>query len=352
MQNIHSSHLEDLIIDGKEGLVAILDGLERIQLFCEGDVVYREAVTLKFDGSVAIVAGWINDRFFVGSKSVFNKTPKINYTKEDIRNNHKGELVNILDCCLDLLEPVIPKGRIYQGDLLFYPNRMPDNNKIHCNKLVYDLRFINHQHAKLGIVFHSEYNSDLTLRSFVVYESDFFRSKDVCIIQTPFISPREYIPYDHLYLLSMLDQMNDFAVSADLKRLFLMYQNSFYRYGNVPIEDPFRKAYEFRNWLFNRIPLEKKKMNWVEIFKEFDQIPFPLMFSVINYVTEIKLKFLEAFQPIHSIECYVIKSGVHGFHRTAHEGYMITEGKAKGCKLVDRNVFSRINFDDNYLRGW
>jgi hypothetical protein len=352
MQNIHSSHLEDLIIDGKEGLEAIIDGLEKVQRFCEGDERYREAVTLKYDGSVAIVAGWINDRFFVGSKSVFNKTPKINYSNEDIRANHTGELVNILDYCLDLLERVIPKGKIYQGDLLFYPNRMPENNRVHCNKLVYDLSTINLQSAKLGIVFHSEYNSDLSLKSFVVYDSHFFRSKDVCIIQTPFISPKEYIPHDYQYLLSFMNQFEIVSVSADLKRLFLMYQNSFYRYCNVPIEDPFRKTNEFNHWLFNRIPLEKKSMNWAEIFKEFDRIPFPAMFSIINYVTEIKLKFLEAFQPIHSIDCYVIKKGFHGFHRTAHEGYMITEGRAKGSKLVDRNVFSRINFDENYLRGW
>ena len=48
-------------------------------------------VTVKWDGGApAIVCGSSpdNGKFFVGTKSVFNKTPKVNYTIQDIRNNH------------------------------------------------------------------------------------------------------------------------------------------------------------------------------------------------------------------------------------------------------------------------
>ncbi len=46
-------------------------------------------ISTKFDGSPAIVAGIDpNNRFFVASKSAFAKNPKINYTEEDIQNNH------------------------------------------------------------------------------------------------------------------------------------------------------------------------------------------------------------------------------------------------------------------------
>ena len=37
-----------------------------------------------------------NGKFFVGTKSVFNVNPKINYTTGDIRKNHSGELANKL----------------------------------------------------------------------------------------------------------------------------------------------------------------------------------------------------------------------------------------------------------------
>ena len=46
-------------------------------------------MTVKWDGP-AIICGTNpeNGKFFVGTKSVFNKTPKINYSISDIRKNH------------------------------------------------------------------------------------------------------------------------------------------------------------------------------------------------------------------------------------------------------------------------
>ena len=46
-------------------------------------------LTTKYDGSPAIVYGYHpkNGKFFVASKSAFNKTPKVNYTPQDIERN-------------------------------------------------------------------------------------------------------------------------------------------------------------------------------------------------------------------------------------------------------------------------
>ena len=44
-----------------------------------------------------------NGRFFVGTKSVFNKVPKINYTSADIRRNHSGVVAEKLSACLTYL---------------------------------------------------------------------------------------------------------------------------------------------------------------------------------------------------------------------------------------------------------
>ena len=41
-----------------------------------------------------------NGKFFVGTKSVFNKNPKINYTNADIRKNHSNELATKLSIAL------------------------------------------------------------------------------------------------------------------------------------------------------------------------------------------------------------------------------------------------------------
>ena len=58
----------------------------------------------------------VTHKFFVGTKSVFNKKLiKVNYTHRDIDNNHKGLVAIILHSCLSNL----PKTEcIYQGDFL------------------------------------------------------------------------------------------------------------------------------------------------------------------------------------------------------------------------------------------
>jgi hypothetical protein len=77
-------------------------------------------VSVKWDGAPAIVCGPSpdNGKFFVGTKSVFNKTPKVNYNIADIRKNHTGDLQNILRECLQYLSGIGIK-KILQGDLMY-----------------------------------------------------------------------------------------------------------------------------------------------------------------------------------------------------------------------------------------
>ena len=56
-------------------------------------------MSVKWDGACCIFQNPENGKFFV-TKSVFNKSPKINYTTSDIRRNHGGELANKLQICL------------------------------------------------------------------------------------------------------------------------------------------------------------------------------------------------------------------------------------------------------------
>ena len=83
MKNTHLEHLEDNILNGgSQGgreAVAFLRSL--------GDMLDQGAsearVTVKWDGAPAIICGVNpdNGRFFVGTKSVFNKvSPKISYS--------------------------------------------------------------------------------------------------------------------------------------------------------------------------------------------------------------------------------------------------------------------------------
>ena len=99
MKNKHLEHPEDSILTlGKEGAVDVIKFLKS----------KRNQISVKYDGAPAVVYGVNpeNGRFFVGTKSVFNKKKiKINYTHDDIETNH-GHIPNvasILHTCLETL---------------------------------------------------------------------------------------------------------------------------------------------------------------------------------------------------------------------------------------------------------
>jgi hypothetical protein len=79
-------------------------------------------LTMKYDGSPSLVFGHhpVTKKFFVATKSAFNKSPKINHTNADIERNHGHApgLVSKLKAALKHLPKVTPKGGVYQGDLM------------------------------------------------------------------------------------------------------------------------------------------------------------------------------------------------------------------------------------------
>jgi hypothetical protein len=104
MKNTHLQHPEDSILTGD---LSVLDWF-----------VNPGHLSVKIDGAPAIVFGTnpATGKFFVGTKSVFNKVKiKINHSHEEIDQNHKGQVATILHACLDCL-PVTES--IYQCDFI------------------------------------------------------------------------------------------------------------------------------------------------------------------------------------------------------------------------------------------
>ena len=102
-KNTHLEHLEDSIInDGYQGGLASIEFLKSLRNMLTGSSRRKVNVSVKWDGAPAVFCGINpeNGRFFVGSKSVFNVNPKINYTQADIRKNHAGGLADKLSVCL------------------------------------------------------------------------------------------------------------------------------------------------------------------------------------------------------------------------------------------------------------
>ena len=115
MKNTHLQHPEDSILTGD---LSVLDWF-----LTESDL------SVKIDGAPAIVWGTnpATGKFFVGTKSVFNKVKiKINETHDDIDRNHSGVVANILHHCFDYLPDFdgIVQGDFigFGGDDTFCPN--------------------------------------------------------------------------------------------------------------------------------------------------------------------------------------------------------------------------------------
>ena len=125
-KNTHLEHLEDDIINyGAVGGRNAVNFLKSIRDMLVGNSSGKVNVSVKWDGAPAIICGTNpeNGKFFVGTKSVFNVTPKVNYTSSDIRKNHEGNLATKLIVALKELKKLNIRG-VVQGDLLFTPGEI------------------------------------------------------------------------------------------------------------------------------------------------------------------------------------------------------------------------------------
>ena len=119
----HLEHPEDHIIkSGEPGFHHAFNTLKTTAEHLQGQDSGTRVMT-KYDGAPSVVFGVNpeNGKFFVASKSAFNKNPKLNYNQADIKANHGHApgLVSKLSAALKYLPKVTPKLGVYQGDFLY-----------------------------------------------------------------------------------------------------------------------------------------------------------------------------------------------------------------------------------------
>ena len=125
-------------------------------------------ITTKYDGSPSIVFGHHpqTGKFFVATKSAFNKNPKLNYSEADIEANHGHApgLVEKMKESLKHLKKVAPKKGVYQGDLMYGEGDVKhegDKASFTPNTITYTAHGDEAKKvkkSKLGVVVHSMYH--------------------------------------------------------------------------------------------------------------------------------------------------------------------------------------------------
>lgn len=128
----------------------------------------------KWDGAPSVVCGVdpMSGVFFVGTKSVFNKTePKMCATEKAVDSYYEGDLAEKLKFSLRYFSKLGIKG-VIQGDLLFTDStrntEVIDGEKLYTfrpNTITYGIP-VDHEigkeigKAKIGVVFHTHYTGD------------------------------------------------------------------------------------------------------------------------------------------------------------------------------------------------
>ena len=377
--NTHLTHLEELVLtQGQKGYEMARSFLLELLEELKGNVDSRVKTSVKWDGAPAIFAGINpeNGKFFVGTKSIFNKEPKINYTPEDVQRNH-GHAPGLVDKLTKALRYLPPLGiqKILQGDFMFddemistidvdgephyafKPNTItyaaPVNSKL--GQKIAD--------SKFGIVFHTTYDSLDSGASFGADVSGLNKVPGVWVDDAYFTDDTGTVTLTEdeelkvKKLVSAADQINKKIDYDDLPMdLLNIYINSEIKGGQF-LEDPEKSFLGFKRWYSGR--LEKRidklksqrgKMRATEkgqqMLSSFDDRKEDLLnlFRVSRLLFEAKNIFISKYNNAVYNTKHFIDDGSGDLVASNPEGYVAVDHIGNGVKFVDRLEFSKANF--------
>jgi hypothetical protein len=382
----HLEHIEDIIItDGFEGGKAVVEYFRGLLLTLKGSSSEAVKVSVKWDGAPAVVCGVNpdNDRFFVGTKSVFAQSPKINYTKRDIAKNHgTDDLGQKLLKCLVHLKKINMNG-VYQGDLLFTDEDITRKNIDGKPHLTFNPNTITYavpeqselgkqiDVAKVGIIFHTTYvgetladmnaSAGANIEEFSKNSSVFFDNasyKDVS-------GSAKFTDFQTKIFLAEIDKLesllsrvprnlsNLFGANQDFVPFFQMYINSMVKEGQLP-ENSTQFLQGFRKFYIDRmqqqisglkaqraLDLRQDKIKQMPRFLAKLKIPLQNMLSFYKQVQRMKMFVLKKMNQAMAIGSF--QQTENGLEVTEPEGFVAVDKTGNAVKLVDRLGFSRRN---------
>ena len=294
MKNKHIEHPEDSILNGD---LSVLNWFTA-----------DSHISVKIDGSPAIVWGTnpANNKFFVGTKSVFNKKLiKINHNHADVDRNHKGKVADILHLCLDNLPFT---DNIYQGDYL----GCGGTDSFNPNTIRYD--FPDKVFQEIVIAPHTVYFAKKDLRDAVAVPMDFTL---IDTLNCKFVQPEVTLKEDRD---SMIDRCNFARQIATLCE----FPND---------KQVTRIKKQLNTCIREEIEIDDITLDALASDNEIDVNVLRLW----QLVMSMKWDLFSFIERDDDIECYI------NDEECDHEGYVISNDYGT-FKLVDRDVFSKNNF--------
>jgi hypothetical protein len=382
----HLEHIEDIILlDGHQGGVAVVGYFTDIYNMLKGESSTALQVSVKWDGAPAVVCGINpeNGKFFVGTKSVFAQSAKINYTKQDIARNHGTDDLGqkLLKCLVHL--PKLNIQGVVQGDMMFTDNDLETKDingtsfiTFKPNEIVYavpEASDIGKQilSAKLGIIFHTTYEgeriADMNARAGVDV-ADFTRTPDVWFDNASYKNVSGSATFTKgesdkfaeginvlKSLLAKVPQNLSAMLTAnkDFIPMFQMYINSEVKQGRVPTDvNTFLKG--FQQFYLGRmqqqaaglkaqkaIALRQQKIAEMPKFLATMSNPLRAMLAFYKQTQSLKMQALQKMNQAMQVGTFAQTDA--GLEVTDPEGFVAVGTDGGAVKLVDRLTFSRRN---------
>jgi len=346
--------------------------------------------TVKWDGAPAIICGKNpeNGKFFVGTKSVFNKRPKINYTNADINKNHTGGAGEKLKAALKHLKKLPIRG-IYQGDMMFGPGDIKNETIKGQQFLTFTPNTITYavpvdsdlgrkiKQSKFGIVFHTEYsgrNMSKLRASFNPNVNSLKNSRGVWVDDATFKDTSGNASLTLAETQTVYNSFNDINKYLKSSSGFLnktQEDKQMFNYLNMFINVNIRGGTEnvsgeqFVKWLEDRLEGEasklksergqegRRKKNIVVVKKFTNNIKqLDAMFKLREALRISKMIILRKLEKIEGMRTFIRTD--NGFKVTKQEGFVgVDKLSNNAIKLVDRLEFSRANFSvpKDWIKG-
>jgi len=393
-KNLHLEHLEDQVLNrGLAGAHEALEFLHSLKAMLSGHVEKPINVTIKWDGAPAVICGINpeNGKFFVGTKGVFSKAAKLNYTEADILKNHEGEgLRSKLILCLRYLPKLGIKG-ILQGDMMFSkgdlhtqiiagekyitftPNTITYAIPLNQTALAQSIL-----KAQIGIVFHTEYRGKTmaTLKSSFNIDIGYLtHSKDVWFRDASLVDQSgtaTFTASETERLGALLTQasvalraingkiLNQISLNETFRGWVKQFNNTKVRAGTA-IDNTTAHTNDFIRWLDIKMtasigeakqPETKRKRTQEKTtilgFFRDHRSDLKQIFDLTNTLVYAKLVIVNKLGQVQGTQTF-LKTG-DGFVATAPEGFVAVDRIGNAVKLVDRLQFSHANF--NIAKNW
>ena len=391
-KNLHLEHLEDEVLNnGINGTRGAINFLQSLRDMLAGSSKKSVNVTVKWDGAPAVFAGINpeNGKFFVGTKGVFNKTPKVNYTEADIDANHSSGGLNAkLKVALKYL-PKLGITDVLQGDMLFTQDDLSTETIDGIPYTTFTPNTITYavpkesaskiEKSKMGIVWHTTYTGD-TLQSmrasFGANIKGLTKSNDVWFTDADYKDTSGTVNFNKsetdkiTAVLSLAGKtfrnmksnfMKQLMERDDIVILIKTFNNTKVREGQA-ISNTSSHTSGMIKWMDVKFQknidsvktpkakqAKQKTKDEVIRFLSSHKKDLQTIFDMQNHLVVAKNMVIRKLESARGVMDTFIRTD-NGYRVTPAEGFVAIDQMGDAVKLVDRMEFSRANF--NAAKNW